>query len=113
MLAEIPLVSLLMTLNIQFPFNVGLTSVTILPKTIIIMAVQEKPARTVIIATKANSEIESPDMLLSATMDFSELPDMLLLAMIGSITPPKVRQSTACVLYIPDTNECLKNDRKQ
>ena len=101
MLAEIPLVSLLMTLNIQFPCNVGLTSVTILPKTIAIMA------------TKANSEIESPDMLLSATMDFSELPDMLLLAMIGSITPPKVRQSTACVLYIPDTNECLKNDRKQ
>ena len=86
MLTEIPLVSLLMTLNIQFPCNVGLTSVTILPKTIIIMAVQEKPARTVIIATKANSEIESPDMLLSATMDFSELPD---------------------------TNECLKKDRKQ
>ena len=113
MLAEIPLASLLMTLNMQFSCKAGLTSVTILPKAMIIMAVQEKPARTVIIATKANSEIESPDMLLSAAMDFSELPDTLLLAMMDLITPPKVRQNTVCVLYIPDTNEYLKNDREQ
>ena len=59
------------------------------------MAVQEKPARTVIIKTKTNSETESPDMLLSAMMDL--------------ITPPKVRQST--VLYILNANKCLKNDR--
>ena len=76
------------------------------------MAVQEKPARTVIIATKANSEIEWADMLLSATLDFSELSDMLLLAIMDLITPPKVRQNTVCVLYIPDSNEYLKNDRK-
>ena len=76
------------------------------------MAVQEKPARTVIIATKANSEIEWADVLLSATLDFSELSDMLLLAIMDLITPPKVRENTVCVLYIPDSNEYLKNDRK-
>ena len=100
-----------MTLNMQFYCNVVLTSVTILPKTMIIMAVQQKPARTVIITTKTNSETESPDMLLWATMDFCELPDMLLLAMMDLITPPNVRQST--VLYILNANECLKNDREQ
>ena len=95
----------------QFYCNVGLTSVTILPKTMIIMAVQEKPARTVIITTKTNSETKSPDMLLSAMMDFCELPDMLLLAMMDLITPPKVREST--VLYILNANECFKIDREQ